>query len=263
MSTLLRSALSPGATLTDLSDETLFRALAEADEAEKERIRDVLVRRHTGLVKWLVSRYSGRGVDAEELTQVGFVGLMNAINRFDPDHGAEFGTFAKPTVQGEIRRYFRDKRRWIQLPRRLQETKAVIRKHTEELTHDLGRAPTVAELATHLCVDEELVLEAMTADDTFSLTSLDSPVAADDVNAVPLVETLGGVDQRFDLLVDFATMRPLVAALPERERTILALRFFDNLTQAEIGERLGISQMHVSRLLSRTLAQLRTQMQED
>ena len=262
MSTTTTTAVR-GHGLSEESDETLFRALATAPDAERERIRDLLVRRHTGLVKWLVSRYAGKGVEIDELTQVGFVGLMNAINRFDPDRGAEFATFAKPTVQGEIRRYFRDKRRWIQLPRRLQETKAVLRKHTEELTHDLGRAPTVAELAARLAVDEELVLEAMTADDTFSITSLDSPVAADDAGSVPLVETIGDLDERFDLLVDCATMRPLVAALPERERTILALRFFDNLTQAEIGERLGISQMHVSRLLSRTLAQLRSQMQAD
>ena len=245
-------------------DDALFRAFQDGDQAERERVSAYLVERHTGLVRWLASRYAGRGVDADELRQVGFVGLMKAIHRFDPDRGVDFASFARPTVQGEIQRYFRDKRRWIRLPRRLQEMKAVLRGATEALTHDLGRAPTVAEIAAHLAVDEELVLEAMTADDVFYPASLDAaPGDDEDEGGRSPMDCLGAEDSRFDLLVDIETLRPLLAALPERERTILALRFGGECTQSEIAARLGISQMHVSRLLSRTLRTLRERMSVD
>jgi RNA polymerase sigma-B factor len=257
--------LSGVARVTDLGpevgDEDLFRAYAEADPQARERLTEVIVERYSGLVRWLASRYAGRGVDGDELRQVGFVGLMKAINRFDPDRGVEFASFARPTVQGEIQRHFRDKRRWIRLPRRLQEMKAVLREATETLTHQLGRAPTVAELATHLAVDEELVIEALTADDTFNPVSLDafgSDEEGED-NRSPL-DALGELDPRLDLMIDTETLRPLLAALPDRERMIIQLRFFGECTQSEIAGRLGISQMHVSRLLSKTLRTLREQM---
>jgi RNA polymerase sigma-B factor len=245
----------------ELSDEELFRAYSEADPRERERLTEHLVERYSGLVRWLASRYAGRGVDADELRQVGFVGLMKAINRFDPDRGVEFASFARPTVQGEIQRHFRDKRRWIRLPRRLQEMKAVLREATETLTHELGRAPTVAELSSRLAVDEELVIEALTADDTFNPISLDAFGADDegDESRSPL-DALGADDPRLDLMIDTQTLRPLLAALPERERMIIQLRFFGECTQSEIAAKLGISQMHVSRLLSKTLRALREQM---
>jgi RNA polymerase sigma-B factor len=183
-----------------------------------------------------------------------------AIQRFDPQRGTDFAAFAKPTVQGEIRRYFRDKRRWIRLPRRLQETKAVLRDATEKLTHELGRNPTIAELAAELAVDEELVLEAMTADDAYTPRSLDAPVGADEADSWTLAETIGGPDERLELLVDCTVLRPLLEELPAREQQIIQLRFFGGLTQAEIGAQMGISQMHVSRILSRTLAGLRERM---
>lgn len=245
----------------EVSDDELFRAYAEADPRERERITECLVERYTGLVRWLASRYAGRGVDADELRQVGFVGLMKAINRFDPDRGVEFASFARPTVQGEIQRHFRDKRRWIRLPRRLQEMKAVLREATETLTHELGRAPTVAELAAQLAVDEELVIEALTADDTFNPVSLDafgSDEEGEDSRS-PL-DALGELDPRLDLMIDTETLRPLLEALPDRERMIIQLRFFGECTQSEIAGKLGISQMHVSRLLSKTLRALREQM---
>ena len=256
-STTATPARSPGA---EAPDDELFRALREADGGQQERVTEILVQRHVGLVRWVAARYAGRGVDPEDLRQVGFVGLMKAINRFDPDRGIEFVAFARPTVQGEIQRHFRDKRRWIQLPRRLQETKALLRGATETLTHQLGRAPTVAELAGHLDVEEDLVLEAMTAEDTFTLTSLDAAFVSDDPAGAGPLDHLGIEDPSFALLVDLQALRPLLAALPPRERTILELRFFRDLTQTQIGEELGISQMHVSRLLAKTLRQLREQM---
>ncbi len=257
-SNALRSA---GSFTAETSDVELFRALPEAQGAAHARITEIVVERYSGLVRWLASRYAGRGVDIEELRQVGFVGLMKAINRFDPDRGVDFASFARPTVQGEIQRHFRDKRRWIRLPRRLQEMKAILRGATESLTHDLGRAPTVAELANHLAVDEELVLEALTADDTFNPVSLDAHGADEDGDdSRSPIDALGSEDSRFDLLVDLETLKPLLAALPERERTIIALRFFGDCTQSEIATKLGISQMHVSRLLSKTLHLLREQM---
>ncbi|MGQ0845709.1 MAG: SigB/SigF/SigG family RNA polymerase sigma factor [Sporichthyaceae bacterium] len=249
--------------LAELGDRDLFCALRDADEAERERIQEELVVRYTGLVRWLAARYANPAVDADELAQVGFVGLVLAIQRFDPDRGIEFGAFARPTVQGEIRRHFRDKRRWIRMPRRIQETKAVLREATEKLTHQLGRGPTVAELATHLAVDEELVLEAITADDVFRPSSLDAPAGGDDSDDWTLADSLGCTDEQPELTVDCMALRPFLDALPPRSRAILQMRFYDEMTQSQIGAALGISQMHVSRLLAQILAGLRTQMVED
>jgi RNA polymerase sigma-B factor len=186
-----------------------------------------------------------------------------ALQRFDPERGADFVSFARPTVQGEIRRYFRDKRRWIRLPRRLQTTKAVLASATEKLTHELGRGPTVAELARELAVDEELVLESMTVDDHFTPLSLDTPTGADESDSWTLAETLGGVDTTIDLFLDCHALAPALAALSERDRKLIELRFFEDLTQGEIGRILGCSQMHVSRLLTRVLGQLRESMLEN
>lgn len=253
------SMTTPVRPTRDSADHDLFTALKGSTGAERDRLQELLVLRYDGLVQWLVSRYANPAVERDELMQVGYTGLILAIQRFDPDQGNAFAAFARPTVQGEIRRWFRDKRRWIRLPRRLQEAKAVLRDATEKLTHELLRAPTVAELATHLGVDEELVLEALTADDTFAPASLDSQVGQDDGDSWTLAETVGEIDPRLDLLVDSTVLRPLLAALSPRDKQILQLRFFEGLTQAEIGERIGLSQMHVSRLISRTLLTLREQ----
>ena len=251
-------------TLDSRAEEhALFVALSAASGPERERIQDLLLRRHTGLVRWLAGRYANPSVETEELVQVGFVGLVLAIQRFDPDRGHDFMSFARPTVQGEIRRYFRDKRRWIRLPRRLQETKAALRGATEILTHELGRGPTVNELATHLAVNPELVLEAMTADDVYRPRSLDAPMGGDDHDSWSLADTIGGPDERLDLALDMQTLRPLLAALSDREKKILALRFVHDRTQSEIGLALGLSQMHISRLLSHTLTKLRAQMADE
>jgi RNA polymerase sigma-B factor len=250
--------------LVDMSDTELFQTMRTVGQVERDRVRDVLVHRHTGLVRWLASQYAHPGVEIDELRQVGFLGLVLAVDRFDVDRGHDFLTFARPTVQGEIRRWFRDKRRWIRLPRRLQEAKAALRESTEVLTHRLGREPSNAELAEHSGLTEKLVAEARAADDTFTTASLDAPLgSADGEESFTVADTLGTDDERIGLLLECETLRGLIHDLPERERRILHMRFYQEQTQAQIGSELGISQMHVSRLLARTLDRLRTGIVED
>jgi RNA polymerase sigma-B factor len=249
------------ANILDTTDELeLFRTLRGTDDpAERAHLQEQLVQRHRGLVRWLAAKYNNPAVEFADLLQVGYLGLVQAINRFDPDRGSDFISFARPTVQGELRRYFRDKRRWIRLPRKLQETKLALRAATEALTHELGRGPTVAELATRLAVDEELVLEVLTVDDTYTPASLDAGSGDEDADRATLADTLGGPDDRMDLVIDRMAVQPFLAALTDREKQILHLRFFEDMTQSQIGARIGLSQMHVSRLLAHILAQLREQ----
>jgi RNA polymerase sigma-B factor len=238
-------------------DTELFQQLRHAAPQRADAIREVLVKRHGGLVGWLVGQYAHGSVEAEDLRQVGFVGLVLAIDRFDVDRGHEFSSFARPTVQGEIRRYFRDKRRWIRMPRRLQEAKATLRTVTETLTHELHRTPTDAELAKHSGLPETLVTEAMAAEDNFSPVSLDAPSGHDGDETFTVADTVGESDPRIEFLLDCAALRPLLARLPERERRVLHLRYYLEKTQAQIGHELGCSQMQVSRILSRIHDRLR------
>jgi RNA polymerase sigma-B factor len=249
--------------LAELSDEDLFRMMPKAQPADRDRIREALVTRHGGLVRWLAAQYAYQAVDVEELRQVGYLGLVLAVDRFDVDRGSDFISFARPTVQGEIRRWFRDKRRWVRLPRRLQEAKAVLRNSTEELTHKLNRAPTLSELAAHCGLPESLVAEAEAADDNFTTASLDAPVGHDGDESFSLADMVGTEDPLMDLLVDCNALRPLLAELDERDRRLLELRFYHDFTQVEIGKELGCSQMHVSRLLNRVLTQLRNALLEE
>ncbi|MQA77594.1 MAG: SigB/SigF/SigG family RNA polymerase sigma factor [Streptosporangiales bacterium] len=246
------------------SDTDLFRALAAVgdDEERRERVYAILVERYDWLVRWAVNRYTGRGEQAEELAQVGYLGLVEAIQRFDVDRGVDFVTFARPTVLGEIRRHFRDGRRWVRLPRRLQELKMRIRDATEELTQTTGHLPTAAELATYLETSEEAVTEALAADDTFSPLSLDAPVGDDDEVATHL-DAMGEDDTDLEDVVDSESLWPLLEKLPQREQEMVLLRYYGNMTQSDIADRLGISQMHVSRLLSQTLAALRRDLVTD
>lgn len=246
-----------GRAPAELTDGDLFRMLRTAQPADRDRIRETLVSRHAGLVRWLAAQYANQAVDIEELRQVGYLGLVLAVDRFDVDRGSDFVSFARPTVQGEIRRWFRDKRRWVRLPRRLQEAKAVLRKSTEELTHKLNRAPTMTELAEHCGLPESLVIEAEAADDNFTTASLDAPVGHDGDESFSLADMLGSRDPVMDLLLDCNALRPLLAELDDRDRRLLELRFYHDCTQVEIGRQLGCSQMHVSRLLNRVLTQLR------
>ena len=205
-------------------------------------VRAELVQRHLGLVRALAWRFRGRGEDLDDLVQVGMVGLLNAINRFDPGRGAEFTTYATPTVVGELKRHLRDRGSTVRIPRRLAEHRAAVARASAVLYAGLGRAPTVGELAEALRLDAEDVLEALDA--PLTLVPLDGH---DD--AYP--------EHAFDGVEHRAALRPLLCGLPPRDRQILALRFFAHRTQSEIAAELGISQVQVSRLLSRTLARLR------
>src|SRR5581483_9484602 len=202
------------------------------------------------------ARFRSRNEPMEDIVQVGTIGLIKAIDRFDPDRGVEFPTFAMPTVVGEIKRFFRDTSWSVRVPRRLQELRLALTKAGDELAQKLDRSPTVAELAASLGVSEEDVVEGLAVGNAYTASSLDSTPAEEDGEG-PLAERLGYEDVALEGVEYRESLKPLLAKLPPRERRIIMLRFFANMTQSQIGEDVGISQMHVSRLLTRTLAQLR------
>jgi RNA polymerase sigma-B factor len=226
-----------------------FAALAD-DEPARAAIRRRVVEYQLPLVHHLAQRFRGRGEPYDDLVQVGTIGLLNAVDRFDPERGT-FTAFAVPTILGEIRRHFRDRGWAMRVPRRLQELGRRVSTAREELTHNLGRSPTVQELAIHLDEDVDLVLEAL--DSATAYTTVPLPTTPEDVE----LPHLGFVDEGLELVEDRATLRPLLARLPARERTILALRFIRGMSQSQIAAEVGVSQMHVSRLLTRSLGQLR------
>ena len=231
----------------------LFRRLtATGDPA----IREELVGIHLPLVEYLARRFRNRGEPLEDLVQVGTIGLLKAIDRFDLDREVEFSTYATPTIVGEIKRHFRDKGWAVRVPRRLQELKLSLTKAISELSQREGRAPTVAELAAFLKMSEEEVLEGLESANAYSTVSLDAPDSGDD-DAPAVADSLGIVDDSLEGVEYRESLKPLLERLPPREKRILLLRFFGNMTQSQIATELGISQMHVSRLLARTLAQLR------
>jgi RNA polymerase sigma-B factor len=235
----------------------LFAVLAgtSEDDTHRRQIRDQLVEMHLPLVEYLARRFRNRGEPLDDLVQVATIGLIKSIDRFDLERGVEFSTYATPTIVGEIKRHFRDKGWAIRVPRRLQEMKLALNKATAELSQKHGRAPTVAELAKHLDLTEDDVLEGLESANAYSAISLDAPDQADDAPAVS--DSLGAVDDALEGVVYRESLKPLLDKLPPREKNILMLRFFVNMTQSQIAADLGISQMHVSRLLARTLAQLR------
>lgn len=212
------------------------------------------MRLHYPLVEYLAQRFSGRGEPVEDLIQVASIGLLKAIDRFDPAREIKFSTYATPTIVGELRRHFRDKGWAMRVPRRLQEIGLQLSRTVSQLHQDLGRSPTVAEIAERSDLPEEEVLEGMDAVHAHSVTSLDAPT---DEEGRSSAEKLGAEDETFELLERWASVAPHLERLPSRERRVLYLRFFRGLTQSRIAEELGISQMHVSRILARTLGQLR------
>ncbi|MGH8906879.1 MAG: RNA polymerase sigma factor SigF [Egibacteraceae bacterium] len=237
----------------------LFAMLRESGDPA---YREALARLHLPLVDYLAKRFKDRGEPLEDLTQVGSLGLLKAIDRFDLDRGVEFSTYATPTIVGELKRYFRDKGWAVRVPRRLQELSLRLNKVVAQLTQDLGRAPTVEEMAKAAGVSEEEVLEALESGQAYTTTSLDAP-SSDEDDAPLRSDRIGEEDLRLDNLEYFASLAPLIEQLPERERLILYLRFFGGRTQSQIAERVGISQMHVSRLLSRILTFLREGMRTE
>ncbi|MER7751047.1 RNA polymerase sigma factor SigF [Kitasatospora sp. NPDC097643] len=249
----------PGAGLdTRTLSRSLFLRLAalEPGSAEHTYVRDTLIELNLPLVRYASARFRSRNEPMEDIVQVGTIGLIKAIDRFDPERGVEFPTFAMPTVVGEIKRFFRDTSWSVRVPRRLQELRLALTKAGDELAQRLDRSPTVAELAACLGVSEEDVVEGLAVGNAYTASSLDSSPGEEDGDG-PLAERLGYEDLALEGVEYRESLKPLLAKLPPRERRIIMLRFFGNLTQSQIGEEIGISQMHVSRLLTRTLTQLR------
>jgi RNA polymerase sigma-B factor len=236
----------------------------DPDDPTHRRARDELVTLHLPLVQFLARRFRDRGEPLDDLVQVGTIGLIKAVDRFDPERGVEFSTYATPTIVGEIKRHFRDKGWAIRVPRRLQELRISLGQATAELSQKSGRAPTVHELAEHLGISEDDVIEGLEGAQAYSTTSLDAHGGSDDGDESPsLVDRLGGDDLDLEAVEYRESLKPLLAALPSRERRILALRFFHGMTQSEIAAEVGISQMHVSRLLAKSLATLREGMTDE
>jgi RNA polymerase sigma-B factor len=237
----------------------LFGAMSASSPGRPEftEARDGLVELHMPLVEHLARRFRNRGEPYDDLVQVATIGLIKAIDRYELERGVEFSTYATPTIVGEIKRHFRDKGWAVRVPRRLQELRLSISSATQQLSQELGRSPTVGELAKHLQLSEDEVLEGLESANAYSTLSLDAPDSSGEEDAPAVLDSLGGWDEQLEGVEYRESLRPLLAQLPDREKHILMLRFFGNMTQSQIAERIGISQMHVSRLLARTLGQLR------
>jgi RNA polymerase sigma-B factor len=224
--------------------------------------RDCLVELHLPLVEHLARRFRNRGEAYDDLVQVGTIGLIKSVDRFDIERGVEFSTYATPTIVGEIKRHFRDKGWSIRVPRRLQELRLALAAATADLTQELGRSPTVAELAMRIEVSEEEILEGIESANAYSTLSLDAPDSRES-DGPSMVDAIGADDDALIGVEDRESLKPLVAKLAPREKKILLLRFFRGMTQSQIAAEVGVSQMHVSRILTRTLEQLRQGLSED
>jgi len=251
------------AELIQLSDDALLARVRARPRNNELRAAacEIIVDRYDKLVRSCVRQYRGSPEPTEDLMQVGYVGLLKAINNYDPEVGTSLSAYAQPCVSGEIKRHFRDKRWQIHVRRSAQELLLELRKANEELTHQLGRAPAEQELAERLGVSEDDLQEARQADLVFSTYSLDAPLS-DREDPALLADVLGEDDPAVSHAIDMEAVNAHWDELPEREQRILVMRFYGNLTQTEIGDRLGISQMHVSRLLTRALAHLRGKLLE-
>ena len=240
----------------------MFRALQELPEgsAKFTRQRDSIVERCLPLADHIARRFDGRGEPRDDLVQVARVGLVNAVIRFDVDAGSDFVSFAVPTIMGEVRRHFRDNSWSVKVPRRLKELHLRLGAATAELSQKLGRAPTPSELAAELEMDRDEIVEGLVAGSSYNTLSIDGAGGGTE-EAPAIADTLGDVDLNLDQIENRESLRPLLASLPERERQVLLLRFFESMTQTQIAERVGISQMHVSRLLAKSLARLRDQLE--
>ncbi|GAA0552529.1 hypothetical protein GCM10010172_38690 [Paractinoplanes ferrugineus] len=254
------TAVAGGESATTDRASELIAALAAlpAGHPSRPAVRDRTIEAWTPLAKHLANRYAGRGEPTDDLYQVAVIGLIKAVDRFEADRGVEFAGFAIPTIVGEIKRHFRDRTWSIRVPRRLQELRLSITSANTTLTHTLGRSPTVADIATHLDISEEEVLEGLEGARAYNTTSLSTPVGAE--GSTELGETLGGDDREYEHADTRLSLAPALATLDEREQKIITLRFYGNLTQSQIADEIGISQMHVSRLLTKALAKLRGQL---
>ena len=242
--------------------QALFRELAGGGEEAAQGVRDALIELHLPLVEHCARRFRNRGEPLDDLLQVGTIGLIKSIDRFDLDRGVEFSTYATPTIIGEIKRHFRDKGWAIRVPRRLQELRMQIGKATAELSQSLGRSPTPREIAESIEVTLEEVMEGLESANAYSTLSLDIGDSNDEGSGPSMLDGLGEEDTALEHVEIRESIKPLIEQLPAREKQILLLRFFRGMTQSQIAAEIGVSQMHVSRLLARTLEQLRGSLDE-
>ncbi|AYN42957.1 SigB/SigF/SigG family RNA polymerase sigma factor [Streptomyces dangxiongensis] len=253
------ASAAPGRRSHDDAPETaeLFTRLAELDDGpERDAVRDELVTAWLPMAHRIAGRFRDRGESVEDLRQVAALGLVKAIDRFDPSRGA-FESYAVPTITGEVKRHFRDRMWALRVPRRVQELRNRVRVARRELTQNPGSPePTVAGIAAHTGLTEEEVSAGMEALESFSTLSLDAELSAAE-DGYSLADTLGATESSYDVVVDREAAKEGLRRLPERERAILYMRFFEDMTQSRIADRLGISQMHVSRLISRSCARVR------
>lgn len=244
----------------DSEAEKLFREYARHRDP---RVREQLIAMHQNLVRFLAGKFANRGEPLEDLVQVGVIGLVNAVDRYDAERGNKFSTYATPTIVGEIRRYFRDKAWSLKVPRRLQELNQAANKAVDALAVKLGRSPTIGEIAVHINATEEETLEAIELGNAYDTVSLDSRMTNESESApMTLAEFVGGEDEQLKALEQYGDLNAAIEALDEREQAIIVLRFFQDMSQAEVAKKLNISQMHVSRLQHRALESLKKRMAE-
>ncbi|WP_328392557.1 SigB/SigF/SigG family RNA polymerase sigma factor [Nocardia sp. NBC_00416] len=246
--------------------EPLFGKLAALPEGDPDRadLREEIMRRCLPLAEHIARKFAGRGENYDDLLQVARLGLVNAVDRFDISRGSSFLSFAVPTIMGEVRRHFRDNTWSVRVPRRVKELQLNLGPTIEILSQRLGRVPRAREIAAELEIDLVEVTQALIAGNAYQASSLDAPVGEDsESTALPLVESLGAEEPSFGWLEDYLAVEPLLGELSERERQVLRMRFFESRTQSQIAEQLGVSQMHISRILSRTLGWLREQALRD
>jgi RNA polymerase sigma-B factor len=246
--------------MTRIDDKILLRRYHEDGDLQA---REQLIEQYMSLVRSLARRYSYRGEPLEDLVQIGAIGLIKAIDRFDLERGVELTTYATPNIIGEIKRHFRDKGWSVRVPRGLQELNVQLSRLVEQLTVQLGRSPTIPELAKGAGVEEELVLEALESGRAYTSLSLSVGGGGGDEDDLDPLESLGTEEHQYEVSEDRAVLAPGFKALDERERKILQLRFFEGLTQSQIAQQVGISQMHVSRLIRRSLEKIRETIAED
>ena len=256
-------SVRPAHAFAHLAELFAERATLPPDHPRRPALRAALITGHLPLARNIARRFAHRGDTIDDLEQVATLGLIGAVDRFEPERGIDFLAFAVPAITGEVRRHFRDRTRTIRIPRRITQLQASVYEATSELTQRLGRSPRPSELAARIGVSLEDVIEVLQAHHAAFPASLDEPHPDDERSGRPRVGALGDVDPGIGLVEDRAAVVPLLAELPDRERRILQLRFFHDLTQTEIAALTGISQMHVSRLLSRTLGTLRTRLVSD
>ncbi len=242
----------------DMSTKELFRLLRETED---EQVRDYLIERHEGLVRHVANSYRDAGVPYDDLIGVGHIGLVNAVDRFDPERGTKFATFAVPTIRGELRRFFRDSTWGMRVPRRVQELSLRVRDERESLSQKLGRSPTYSELATSLGVSEEAVIEAIEVANQYELTSLQDSTSEEDGPSV--ADRAGEEDPALELFDERSELSWALEQITPRQRVIIILRYFHDMSQQQVADRLGISQMHVSRLQRRATDRLREIMEAD